>query len=281
LSSPINGNHAPARATALLVGPSRSKRAIILALVLTLLMTAGGFWWMCDRNEAIAFLPARAGADWILFPRQAETTTHDAVSVTVEYRHSFTLNTKPAHATLAICAFKGATVAINSRQVSDTPFTRPNWKLGSSAEVADLLQPGTNVITAWVTNAVGPPALWLLLKSDQLSLGTSEQWQASLPGTGWQSAARVPAGGFTFWKQDDDGIAEARVARGGCILRPFSGVDLGCKLVAATQAAARWNSPDNHFDEADLRSACGCADCPGRSVHQQPPPTQSRNGFRC
>ena len=123
LSSPINGNQAPARATALLVSPSRSKRAISLALVLTLLMTAGGFWWMCDRNEAIAFLPARAGADWIVFPRQAETTTHDAVSVTVEFRHTFTLNTKPAHAMLAICAFKGATVAINSRQVSGTPFT--------------------------------------------------------------------------------------------------------------------------------------------------------------
>ncbi len=66
--------------------------------------------------------------------------------------------------------------------------------MASSAEVAGLLQPGTNVITAWVTNAVGPPALWLLLKNDRFSLGTSERWQVSLSGTEWQSArnARQP-----------------------------------------------------------------------------------------
>ena len=163
----------------------------VLALVLSLLTVAGGFWWMCARNEATAFLSWRAGAEWILLPRPAETTTRDTIPVTVVFRHSFTLNTRPANATLATCAFKGATIAINSRQVSLTPSTRRNWKLPSSAEVADLLQPGTNVITAWVTNAVGPPALWLLLKSDGLSLGTSERWQVSLNGTEWQSARRA------------------------------------------------------------------------------------------
>ena len=61
----------------------------------------------------------------------------------------------------------------------------------SRAEVAGLLQPGTNVITAWVTNAVGPPALWLRLKSPQFSLGTGERWQVSLNGTEWQSARRA------------------------------------------------------------------------------------------
>ena len=168
-----------------------SKRAIVLALVLTLLTAAGGLWWMCARNEAIAFLSARAGAEWIVFPRPAQATTRDAISATAEFRHSFTLDTEPANATLAICAFKGAAVAINSRPVSLTPSTRRNWKILSSAEVADMLRPGTNVITAWVTNAVGPPALWLLLESDGLSLGTSERWQVSLNGTECQSAHRA------------------------------------------------------------------------------------------
>ena len=164
---------------------------MVLALVMALLTAAGGFWWMCARNEAIAFLSARAGAEWIVFPRPAEATTRDAISVTVEFRHSFTLDTKPANATLEIRAFKGATVAINSRQAGNTPATRRNWKIPFSTEVAGLLQPGTNVITAWVTNAVGPPALWLLLRGDRLSLGTSERWQASLNGTEWQSARRA------------------------------------------------------------------------------------------
>jgi tetratricopeptide (TPR) repeat protein len=126
----------------------------------------------------------------MIFPRQAEAIPHSAVAITVEFRHSFTLTTQPANATLTVCAFKGATVAINGREASHTLSGR-NWKSPSSAEVAGLLQPGTNLITAWVTNAVGPPALWLLLKSPPFSLGTSERWQVSLNGTEWRRARRA------------------------------------------------------------------------------------------
>ena len=170
---------------------SRFNRAIVLALGLALLTAAAGFWWMCARSEAIAFLPARAGAEWIVYPGRAETRTHDTISVTAHFRHAFTLTALPANATLLVCAFKDAAVAINGRTVSDFPSTRRNWKFPSGAEVAGLLQPGTNIITAWVTNAVGPPALWLLLKSEGVSLGTGERWQVSLNGTEWQSARRA------------------------------------------------------------------------------------------
>ncbi len=85
-------------------------------------------------------------------------------------------------------------VALNGREVSNPPGTRRNWKLPSRVEVGGLLQAGTNVITVWVTNAAGPPALWLRLKSGRFSLGTGEGWQVSLNGTEWQSArlARQP-----------------------------------------------------------------------------------------
>ena len=161
---------APTGASTPAMARLRFSRARVLAAVMALLTAAGGFWWMCARNESIAFLPARAGAEWIVFPRPAEATTRDAIPVTAEFRQSFTLDTTPANATLAVCAFKGAAVAINGRQVSNSPSASRNWKLPSSAEVAGLLQPGTNVLTAWVTNAIGPPALWLLLKSGGLSL---------------------------------------------------------------------------------------------------------------
>ena len=187
----MKGNHTPAIASAPAAVPSRVDRAMVSALVLAFLTAAGGFWWMCVRNEVVAFLPARAGAEWIVFPKQAAGTQHDAIPVTVAFKHSFTVTHQPATAILAVCAFKGATVAINGRAVGNTPNAHRNWKLPSLVEVAGLLQPGTNEITAWATNAVGPPALWLRLESPQFSLGTGERWQVSLYGTEWQSARRA------------------------------------------------------------------------------------------
>ena len=149
---------------------------------------------MSVRSDAIAFLPARAGAEWIVCPRRAETGVHDTIPITAHFVHSFTLSALPASATLTVGAFKSAAVAINGREVSNILCSGRNWKSPSSAEVGGLLQPGTNEIRAWVTNAVGPPALWLRLKGTRFSLGTSERWQASLTGTDWQSArlARQP-----------------------------------------------------------------------------------------
>jgi tetratricopeptide (TPR) repeat protein len=173
---------------------SRFNRAMVLALILTLVAAGSGVWWMCARDEAVAFLPARTGADWILFPRKAVGTIHDTLPVIVEFRHSLTLTTQPYNATLTVCAFKGAAIAINNQAVGIAPSTGRNWKLASSVKVAGLLRPGTNAITAWVTNATGPPALWLRLKGNGFSLGTSERWQVSLNGKEWQSArtARKP-----------------------------------------------------------------------------------------
>jgi len=170
-------------------------RVLAAALVLAVLATAGGLGWVCTRDEAIPFLPARAGAEWVVFPKQAEGTKHDAMPIAVAFRHSFSLTARPARAALAVCAFKGVAVAINGREVTNAPGAHRNWKLPGSAEVAESLQPGSNVIMAWVTNSVGPPALWLRLKSPQFSLGTSQGWQVSLDGTEWQSArlARQPS----------------------------------------------------------------------------------------
>ena len=176
------------------MGGSRFNRAIVATLVLALLTAAGALWWKCTRSEGIAFLPTRAGAEWIIYPRGGEGGTRDTIPVTAQFRHTFTLTALPANATLTVCAFKGAAVAINGREVGNILHLGRNWKLPASAEVAGLLQPGTNEITAWVTNSVGPPALWLRLMGTRLSLGTSEHWQVSLTGTDWQSAwhARRP-----------------------------------------------------------------------------------------
>ena len=186
-----NSDPGPTSVSGMGITQPRFSRAIVAAFALAVLTGAGALWWMCARNEAIAFLPARGGAEWIVYPRQARADMREIKPSTAHFRHSFTLTALPAKATLAVCAFKGAAVAINGREVGDILHPGRSWKSPASAEVAGLLQPGTNEITAWVTNAVGPPALWLRLKSGVLSLGTSERWQVSLTGTGWQSARRA------------------------------------------------------------------------------------------
>jgi Flp pilus assembly protein TadD/4-amino-4-deoxy-L-arabinose transferase-like glycosyltransferase len=182
---------APTSVSAVALAKPRLNRAIVLALVLVLLTGAGALWWMCARSEAIAFLPARVGAEWIVYPRQARADIREVKPRTALFRHSLVLANLPANATLTVCAFKGAAVAINGRVVNNILSTGRNWKSPSSGEVAGLLQAGTNEITAWVTNAIGPPALWLRLESGPLLLGTGEHWQVSASGTGWQRARRA------------------------------------------------------------------------------------------
>ena len=162
--------------------------AVIAALTLALVAAAAGFWWICARDPSIAFLPARAGAEWIVYPSRAETETHDTVAITAQFRHSFTLTALPTEATLTVCAFRAGAVAINGRKLDNLPCLDRNWKLPSRVQVAGLLQPGTNEITAWVTNSLGPPALWLRLNSVRLSLGTSHRWQVSINGTDWHDS---------------------------------------------------------------------------------------------
>ena len=181
----------PTRASAPGIARPRFSRAIVTTLVLALLAAGGGFWWKCTHSETIAFLPTRAGAEWIVFPSQAEGGTHDAISVTAQFRHTFTLTAAPANASLVVCAFRGAAVAINGREIGSILKPGGNWKLLSHAEVAGLLRPGLNEITAWVTNSIGPPALWLRLRDGRFSLGTSERWQVSITGTEWLSARRA------------------------------------------------------------------------------------------
>src|ERR1035437_5748001 len=100
----MKNNHIPAMASVPSAAPARLDRVIVSALVLAFITALGGFWWMCARNETIAFLPRRAGAEWIVFPKQAAGTQHEAIPVAVAFQHSFTLTNHPATATLAVCA---------------------------------------------------------------------------------------------------------------------------------------------------------------------------------
>jgi hypothetical protein len=80
-----------------------------------------------------------------------------------------------------------AEVKINGTSVRFPP-TR-NWKRIVSAEVAEQLHAGTNVIETRVFNHNGPPVLWLTLTADRLRLRSDKSWEVSLAGSSWRHAA--------------------------------------------------------------------------------------------
>ena len=169
----------------------RQSLVIVAILFLTLLTTAGAFWRLCTRDNGIAFLPAEPGAEWIVYPKPANAKAQAAFPIRAIFQHTFVLNAPPNSATLTVRAFKSAVVVINGQDSSQMKLTGESWKSPSTADVTRLLRAGTNDITAYVTNVIGPPALWLRLQAGQLSQGTDERWRVSLAGAAWQMARRA------------------------------------------------------------------------------------------
>ena len=169
----------------------RQSCVIVAILLLALWTTAGGFWWLCTRSNGIAFLTTRPGAEWIIYPKPPEVVAQPAVPICAVFRCFFTLSAPPANATLTVRTFKSATFAINGQKPGHLDLTGENWKSSSIADVTGLLRTGTNEIIAYVTNSLGPPALWLRLQADRLSSGTDERWEVSLGGSAWQNARRA------------------------------------------------------------------------------------------
>jgi 4-amino-4-deoxy-L-arabinose transferase-like glycosyltransferase len=165
--------------------------AIVAILSLAFLATAGGFWWLCTRSNENAFLSTRPGAEWIFYPKPPEAMLQHAIPIKAVFRYSFVQSAPPARATLTVRAFKSASVTINGQFVFGLTLDSANWKSASVANVTKLLDVETNEIIVCVTNAIGPPALWLRLQTDQLSLGSDERWQVSLAGATWQNACRA------------------------------------------------------------------------------------------
>ena len=143
--------------------------------------------WIARNDPAINFLSRDRRAQWIVFPAAVDAHVHWFASLDATFRREFALTDRPTTARLSVRAMRRADVKINGIAVSFPP--NRNWKQIATAEVGDQLQAGTNVIEVRVFNHNGPPALWLALTMDQLSLRSDESWEASFAGSSWRHAA--------------------------------------------------------------------------------------------
>jgi tetratricopeptide (TPR) repeat protein len=164
-------------------------RAIWITAFVVLAMSI--LTWIAWTDPAINFLKRDKRAEWIVFPTPIDARAHWFASLDATFRREFTLTDRPTTAHLGIRAMRRAEVKINGTSVQLQP--NRNWKKIVTADVSGQLHAGTNVIEARVFNHNGPPALWLTLTGDQLSLRGDEDWATSFAGSSWRHAALASA----------------------------------------------------------------------------------------
>jgi tetratricopeptide (TPR) repeat protein len=167
---------------------SKASRFMASALVAAIIVAASGLWWLATRSSAIPFLPSHEPAQWIVYPMPADWVAYKNIEFSTEFRRAFVLERAPAKAALSLMSFHGCSLLINGQHVA-RPTTMPNWKRPTEVDALGLLRAGTNEISVKVTNAAGPPALWLSLTAGAVELGTDTNWEASYAGAIWKPAA--------------------------------------------------------------------------------------------
>jgi hypothetical protein len=149
------------------------------------------FAWSARTDPAITYLPRHREAEWIVFPTAVDARAHDSASLDATFRREFILPHKSVAALLRLRALRRAEVKVNGVSIQ-FPQSR-NWKNASEVNIAHQLQEGANIVAVRVFNHNGPPALWLVLTSDQLNERTDEKWEASFAGSSWRHAALASA----------------------------------------------------------------------------------------
>src|SRR6266550_2799162 len=147
--------------------------------------------WIAWHDPAINFLPRDRRAEWIVFPAAVDAHAHWFASLDTTFRREFVLMNQPPTARLILRGMRRVEVKINGSPLR-FPLNR-NWKEIASIDVAEQLHAGTNLVEARIFNHNGPPALWLGLTTDQLSLHSDQSWEASFVGSSWRYAALAAA----------------------------------------------------------------------------------------
>ncbi|PYK77902.1 MAG: hypothetical protein DME37_11220, partial [Verrucomicrobia bacterium] len=131
--------------------------------------------------------PPDKRAEWIFFPSAVDAKARGVADLDTLFRREFTLQRSTPRALLSIRAAKQVQLTINDQKVD--LVANHNWKDTSTVDASGLLRDGSNTIEARVFNDNGPPALWLSLTGDQLSLRSDQNWIASFAGSAWRGAA--------------------------------------------------------------------------------------------
>jgi hypothetical protein len=168
----------------------KSSHRAVLAIALAGVMVAS-LAWLCARDPNITFLPGDGRAEWILFPSAPLAGVHHVADLSVVFRRQFVLAGEPQTAVLSVRAAKHFQLRLNTKAVGISPGA--NWKDISRADALAGLHTGTNTVEVRVFNDNAPPALWLVLVTDKLTLRSDQTWEATSMDSAWRQAALATA----------------------------------------------------------------------------------------
>lgn len=172
---------------------NRRTALVLLGFLGITLACAGWLGWKAVRDPGTPFLLRQGAAEWIVYPTPPSPLPHLEAELDALFLRTFALDRRPEAATLRVRWFRSGAVRLNGIVVAESDPGR-SWKQPVEVDVAALLRAGENRIEARAVNGSGPPALWLSLEADHLTVGTDESWEASLAGAVWRKArlARSP-----------------------------------------------------------------------------------------
>ena len=207
------------------------------------LLAAAGLWRLCLHSDSTAFLPGYDGAEWIVDDAPAMNVARPAIAVTTVFKKMFVLNAVTGEPRLEIRAFRSVSVNINGQEIHLNGEPQ-HWKTIQSADVGGQLKAGTNEIIVSVTNNFGPPALWLQLTTQNISIGSDASWIASPVDSHWlpvRLAAQSPAA--PEWSPVNGGIR-----MGDALQRNWKPLTLALvvALMAVLLASRRLKCPSVH-----------------------------------
>ncbi len=168
-------------------------RWIAAAFAAVSLVMAAWFYWLATVSSDIAFLPRRAPAEWIVFPKPPDGTIHHLADIDTRFRRTFVLASTPSTASLSLRGFQQWSATLNGAPLENPHDPANRWKSVTTLDVTRQLRAGTNEIEVTVSATNGLPALWLALESGAPLLVTDTNWEVSIVGSMWQPALPASA----------------------------------------------------------------------------------------
>ena len=173
-----------------LSGSRRRRQRGLTALVVLGAIGVGWacFWWLTQKRSDIRYLPRYDGKEWIVYPVPPQPHALKSIKRRAVFSRSFVLSEDPGPALLRVRAFTDCQLRVNGATVELPQDTDTEWKKSRERQIGPYLHHGKNDISVTVTNADGPPSVWLTIALPGRLLASDREWDVSLDGAVRRSA---------------------------------------------------------------------------------------------